>query len=370
MSNMFDQSYNNPYHFNRHSLGDQYRLNNQKVPENTSWFTGGGNQRQSGSILRESARFVLPPSNYGQPRSQSYNKYNNNKNSDTEYNSEYVAYSREYYQPTRGLGKRLDLDKKMPFREDSKVNNDNNIGEYGKYDIPPALMKKLKMLEKQYGKFNVENNEETEDEKVSVTESEEDIIIPQKPKRIIKNEVIEEPKPKPIPKKVRIPTPENLVFSLEQEEHKKEEIPVLKRGKQNNMKIIKPELIHDVIEKEKDKVINKSVKTEKPSDERVDDENNEKPKRFEYPVEINIPYNVVKPKETEKNKENNYNHVNISNIQGDYSVKSPAIEKAKEPKPKAKVIEQQKPITIEEPKKNVVEEPKKNVYEEPKKKSS
>ena len=146
MSNMFDQSYNNPYHFNRHSLGDQYRLNNQKVPENTSWFTGGGNQRQSGSILRESARFVLPPSNYGQPRSQSYNKYNNNKNSDTEYNSEYVAYSREYYQPTRGLGKRLDLDKKMPFREDSKVNNDNNIGEYGKYDIPPAFMKKYEKI--------------------------------------------------------------------------------------------------------------------------------------------------------------------------------------------------------------------------------
>jgi hypothetical protein len=148
MSDIYDQSYNNPYHINRHSLGDQYRINLQNAPQNTSWFTGGSpshNQR-NGSILRDNGRFVIP-STYNQPRSQSYNKYNS-KISETEYNSEYVPYSPEYYQPIKGLGRRLDIDRKQPFREE-KINN-GSYGEYGKYDIPPALMKKLKMLEKEY----------------------------------------------------------------------------------------------------------------------------------------------------------------------------------------------------------------------------
>ena len=92
MSDIYDQSYNNPYHINRHSLGDQYRINLQNAPQNTSWFTGGSpshNQR-NGSILRDNGRFVIP-STYNQPRSQSYNKYNS-KISETEYNSEYVPY--------------------------------------------------------------------------------------------------------------------------------------------------------------------------------------------------------------------------------------------------------------------------------------
>ena len=147
MSDIYDQSYNNPYHFNRHSLGDQYRINLQNAPQNTSWFTGGSpshNQR-NGSILRDNGRFVLP-SAYNQPRSQSYNKYNTTT-TETEYNSEYVPYSPEYYQPIKGLGKRLDIDKKQPFRDEQK--NNGSFVEYGKYDIPPALLKKLKMLENQ-----------------------------------------------------------------------------------------------------------------------------------------------------------------------------------------------------------------------------
>ena len=62
IGDIYDVSYNNPYHINRHSLGDQYRINLQNAPQNTSWFTGGSpshNQR-NGSILRDNGRFVIP----------------------------------------------------------------------------------------------------------------------------------------------------------------------------------------------------------------------------------------------------------------------------------------------------------------------
>ena len=345
MSDIYDQSYNNPYHINRHSLGDQYRINLQNAPQNTSWFTGGSpshNQR-NGSILRDNGRFVIP-STYNQPRSQSYNKYNS-KISETEYNSEYVPYSPEYYQPIKGLGRRLDIDRKQPFREE-KINN-GSFGEYSKYDIPPALMRKLKMLEKEYGNYEIENQEETEDEKSF--EEEPDIVIPKPKPKIIK------PKPKPKPKPV---TPEKIHFddiNQDQEQIKVNIIPVVKNTNKK-IKIVKPELIENVIGKDKPIVINKDSSEEKPYEVEMN-ENDEKPKTSEKPKEMQIPYTISKPidKEKEEQDEDEFEAINEvekdNEKQNQYEGTKPIKPKIEQEKPKPKIElqkEEPKPI-IKEP---------------------
>ena len=50
MGDIYDHSYNNPFHFNRHSLGDQYKLNIQHNINNQNWLTGSTNYYPNGSI--------------------------------------------------------------------------------------------------------------------------------------------------------------------------------------------------------------------------------------------------------------------------------------------------------------------------------
>ena len=196
MGDIYDQSYNNPYHFNRHSLGDQYKLNIQHSNNNQNWFSGGSNSygRSNGSILRDSARFVLPSRNdYNSFNSRSSNNYsqrtfsepknynsnnkfsienpsfnnrevtnfrNNNlptfntreirKNAESEYRSEYVPYSPEYYQPLRQkprtMGRRLEVGRDYVFRNEEQKKSSPIIN-YGEYRIPSALKKKLQLLD-------------------------------------------------------------------------------------------------------------------------------------------------------------------------------------------------------------------------------
>ncbi len=367
MSDMYDQSYNNPYHFNRHSLGDQNRINRQNAPQNTSWFTGGSpshNQR-NGSILRDNGRFVLP-SAYNQPRSQSYNKYNTTT-TETEYNSEYVPYSPEYYQPIKGLGKRLDIDKKQPFRDEQK--NNGSFVEYGKYDIPPALLKKLKMLEKQYGNYEIENQEETEDEKSF--EEEPDIIIPKKKPNVIKPK----PRARTQPKKI---TPEEIHYEeikQDEDEIKVNLIPTVKNANKR-MKIVKPELIENVIGKDKSIIINKDSSDEKPIQVEMN-ESDEKPKASEKPKEMQIPYTISKPidKGKEEEDEDKFELINEVKTDGEkqnqYESAKPIKPKIEEEKPKPK-IEEEKPkpkIEEEKPKPKIQEEkPKPKIEPKPQKK--
>ena len=190
IGDIYDVSYNNPYHFNRHSLGDQYKLNYQHNINNQNWFMGNSNNisHKNGEILRESARYVLPNSynknpnyNYSQPNFSDNNnksrmiksvdslrnentinpnhistlKYNLSihtgeisKNPQSEYRAEYVPYSPEYYQPLFQKrifnGKRLRSETGFIFKNEK---NKKRAFKYGEYKLPEELIRKLQKIE-------------------------------------------------------------------------------------------------------------------------------------------------------------------------------------------------------------------------------
>ena len=189
IGDIYDVSYNNPYHFNRHSLGDQYKLNYQHNINNQNWFMGNSNNisHKNGQILRESARYVLPnpynknPNyNYSQPNFSDNNKsrmiksvdslrnenttnpnhistlkYNLSihtgeisKNPQSEYRAEYVPYSPEYYQPLFQKrifnGKRLRSETGFIFKNEK---NKKRAFKYGEYKLPEELIRKLQKIE-------------------------------------------------------------------------------------------------------------------------------------------------------------------------------------------------------------------------------
>jgi len=90
MGDFYDQSYNNPYHYNRHTLGDQYKLNMQHNSNNQSWFPTSHSMypRSTGSILRDNAvRTLLPPRDYLPNQNSNYNLSSNYNPKTSNYNN-------------------------------------------------------------------------------------------------------------------------------------------------------------------------------------------------------------------------------------------------------------------------------------------
>ena len=197
MGDIYDHSYNNPFHFNRHSLGDQYKLNIQHNINNQNWLTGNTNYYSNGSILRDSAKYVLPQqrndlnqyqnNNYSSNYypTESYKSYKNNsldnainrnsnnrydkinalrynlspinkteisKNPESEYRAKYIPYDPEFYKPVhqkRSAGRRLDIGNVGYMTEDN--NKRKKRYKYDQLRLPDELRRKLEMLENDVG---------------------------------------------------------------------------------------------------------------------------------------------------------------------------------------------------------------------------
>ena len=193
MGDIYDHSYNNPFHFNRHSLGDQYKLNIQHNINNQNWLTGSTNYYPNGSILRDSAKYVLPPqrtdlnlyqsNNYSplyNPNERNTTFRNNSldygisrnsltrndkinalrynlspihnteisKNPESEYRAKYIPYDPEFYKPVhqkRSAGRRLDIGSAGYLNDDK--NKKKRRYYYDQLRLPEELRRKLAMLE-------------------------------------------------------------------------------------------------------------------------------------------------------------------------------------------------------------------------------
>ena len=370
MGDFYDQSYNNPYHYNRHTLGDQYKLNMQHNSNNQSWFPTSQSMypRSTGSILRDNAvRTLLPPRDYLPNQNSNYNlrpnynpktsNYNNHsfegvsngngqvtnnfnndrlntlkynlspmngrevrKNAESEYRSEYVPYSPEYYQPIRSKGrskgKRLDVGKDNYIFRNGEKKDDNPIYSYNgsQYRIPSALKKKLAMLEND---LNLE----------------EDFDFPD----ISDTAIIEEVKPTPMKKKKKEKKKEEKKEEEKKEEEKKEEV------------FVQP-YIEDV-EYDGDKEIERDDEDEK-FNELEQIVLGEKPEISEKPIEILKNKNSSKPNQNEKPRV----------IDGNVSGKNNKINNLSEDKEKENIIEPEKGEKMKKPeKKQEPEKPKQNI---------
>ena len=374
MGDFYDQSYNNPYHYNRHTLGDQYKLNMQHNSNNQSWFPTSHSMypRSTGSILRDNAvRTLLPPRDYLPNQNSNYNlssnynpktsNYNNHsfegisngngqvtnnfnndrlnalkynlspmngrevrKNAESEYRSEYVPYSPEYYQPIRSKGrskgKRLDVGKDNYIFRNGEKKDDNPIYSYNgsQYRIPSALKKKLAMLEND---LNLE----------------EDFDFPD----ISDTAIIEEVKPTPIKKMKKEKKEEK-----KKEEKKKEE----KKEEEKKEEVFVQPYIEDV-EYDGDKEIERDDEDEKFNGlEQI--VLGEKPEISEKPIEILKNKNSSKPNQNEKPRV----------IDGNVSGKNNKINNLSEDKEKENIIEPEKGEKMKKTeKKQEPEKPKQNI---------
>ena len=372
IGDIYDVSYNNPYHFNRHSLGDQYKLNYQHNINNQNWFMGNSNNisHKNGQILRESARYVLPnpynknPNyNYSQPNFSDNNKsrmiksvdslrnenttnpnhistlkYNLSihtgeisKNPQSEYRAEYVPYSPEYYQPLFQKrifnGKRLRSETGFIFKNEK---NKKRAFKYGEYKLPEELIRKLQ---------KIEGNSSGPDSEVEYPEFSET------------NAGDDAPKISPIKRLIQLQNgngiKEKKVNIIEQkfEEPEEEEKNIHKlKGefKQNNKKdnVVKPYL--EDIEIDEPKFIegkpilefereNEDEKTEVLDKVTFNDAPtiNEKPNDMKISKEMNKPNEKEKPKIKEDSKNGKSN---LTLIPED-KIKDNIIEPPKDPKP-------------------------------------
>ncbi len=385
IGDIYDVSYNNPYHFNRHSLGDQYKLNYQHNINNQNWFMGNSNNisHKNGEILRESARYVLPNSynqnpnyNYSQrnfsdnnksrmfksvdslrnentinPNHISTLKYNLSvhtgeisKNPQSEYRTEYVPYSPEYYQPLFQKrifnGKRLRSETGFIFKNEK---NKKRSFKYGEYKLPEELIRKLQ---------KIEGDSSGPDSEVEYPEYSET------------NAGDDAPKISPIKRLIQLQNPngikEKKVNIIEQkfEEPEEEEKNIhklkgefkQKSKKDNNVKpyfedieIDEPKLIEGKPileferenEDEKAEVLDKVIVNDAPTI-------NEKPNDMKISKEINKPNEKEKPKVKEDSKNGKSN---ISLIPED-KIKDNIIEPPKDPKPVIKKPAVIKPTVI------------------------
>ena len=325
----------------------QHSINNQ------NWFSNNSNSygRSNGSILRDSARFVLPRNDYNsyntrpsynysqrtysQPKSYSNNNFpieNSNfnnrqvtdfrtnnlptfntreirKNAESEYRSEYVPYSPEYYQPLRQkprtIGRRLEVGKDYIFRNEEQKKSTPLLN-LAEYHIPAALKKKLQLLDSDLildddfelpdiseTNFN-EKREDEEEEKVKENEENDE------------NEEKEEKEEK------------------EENEEKKEE------------PFVQP-FIEDI-------EVDNALEFEK-------DEEDEKPEVCEKPEEVEKPENVIKLKDIQKPNKGNLSKPNqldmnpiIDNVKG--GTGKPNVNLLPQNEEKGKINEDKKPIRI------------------------
>ena len=380
MGDIYDHSYNNPFHFNRHSLGDQYKLNIQHNINNQNWLTGSTNYYPNGSILRDSAKFVLPPQRadfnqyqnnnyssnyYPNERNLHYNtrsldntisrnsntrydkinelKYNLSpinkteisKNLESEYRAKYIPYDPEFYKPIyqkRSAGRRLDIGSAGYLNDDNKKRKRRY--HYDQLRLPDELRRKLEMLENDVG---IDSEVEFPDVSETNFEEKEPVFTPYRSR---KNKKITEKKPEN-----EIPTDEKKEDEKDDKEDKKEEF-------------IKP-FIDDIQvdnnnEYEKDVEDQKAISLEKPSEV-------EKPEIKKQLSEIFKPKDKIKPNQKDKvslNDDGNDNGIKNKDDDKNKILKS-IINPLKQDDTKGKVIEQpRKPKPERKVEKNIEEEKK------------
>ena len=261
------------------------------------------------------------------------NSKNNKNNLISEYDSEYVPYSPEFYVPiyskNKGL-KRLENHDSIFRKETKKKRNYDN---YGNYKLPPNLKKQLEALEKldDYN-LSVANTEISKEDEPIIVKRKQDLKKPETPKPV-KNK----PKPKIIldepteiiPKEPEIKKEyEPNVQEDENPEITENEIPFVHKKilkKDENKKIEKPEinLKNEKIDNEikpvliKEDLTSKSIKKEIREEEFYEEPEeqqlkpSEQPKKIFEPIVSNEDLNPMPEKET--SKRNNLDEKNNNN---------------------------------------------------------
>ena len=261
------------------------------------------------------------------------NSKNNKNNLISEYDSEYVPYSPEFYVPiyskNKGL-KRLENHDSIFRKETKKKRNYDN---YGNYKLPPNLKKQLEALEKldDYN-LSVANTEISKEDEPIIVKRKQDLKKPETPKPV-KNK----PKPKIIldepteiiPKEPEIKKEyEPNVQEDENPEITENEIPFVHKKilkKDENKKIEKPEinLKNEKIDNEikpvliKEDLTSKSIKKEIREEEFYEEPEeqqlkpSEQPKKIFEPIVSNEDMNPMPEKET--SKRNNLDEKNNNN---------------------------------------------------------
>ena len=261
------------------------------------------------------------------------NSKNNKNNLISEYDSEYVPYSPEFYVPiyskNKGL-KRLENHDSIFRKETKKKRNYDN---YGNYKLPPNLKKQLEALEKldDYN-LSVANTEISKEDEPIIVKRKQDLKKPETPKPV-KNK----PKPKIIldepteiiPKEPEIKKEyEPNVQEDENPEITENEIPFVHKKilkKDENKKIEKPEinLKNEKIDNEikpvliKEDLTSKSIKKEIREEEFYEEPEeqqlkpSEQPKKIFKPIVSNEDMNPMPEKET--SKRNNLDEKNNNN---------------------------------------------------------